>query len=647
MASGKRSRGRIEASITRRDFLNSMLLGTGATLLGAAAPVNQAATARARRLLPEPDLGPDWYGYGGIGDYASSHGNTPEVVFRAHSLRDKQYESRDLDVIDTGETYDLVIVGGGLAGLGAALRFAQTKRSGAKALLLDNHPVFGGESKRNEFEVDGYRIAAPQGANGFSVPEADSGGFADGDARYFRELNIRRAYDYADLRTNPRNLKFGQDDYGFLYWLEHDINVGYFFDEKSHGVSPRWVIDPWARDLEGFPVSERLRRQLLEWRNWSTLPYDGDDFGRWLDGMTYKQLLVDQLKLDPAVAAYADPILASSAGGCSSVLSAYSAYALGMPGLDVYYDDFDIGERHSFPGGNDGFARYFVKAIMPDAIEGDGTFEGIITGRIRFDRLDNPRRPFRMRLSSTVLRLAHEGSSEQADFVKLIYAKNRQLYSIRAKAVVMATGSWITKYVVADLPAGHREAMQEFLHTSILVANVAIRQWRFLCELGFTAFRWWNDLGFACNLKRPMHVGKYQPPFDPDKPAVLSFYVPFFYPDRSAREQGILGRTELLGTSFGEFEARLRKLMTRLFGASGFDEQRDIAGIILNRWGHAYTLPPPGFYFGKNGMPPAHEVIRRRHGRIAFGHSELRGNQHWGPAAAEGARAVDQLHEIL
>ena len=64
---------------------------------------------------------------------------------------------------------------------------------------------------------------------------------------------------------------------------------------------------------------------------------------------------------------------------------------------------------------------------------------------------------------------------------------------------------------------------------------------------------------------------------------------------------------------------------------------------LLNRWGHAYVNPGPGFMFGKGGGTPAPDVIRRPFGRIAIGHSELQGHQNWNGAAAEGRRAVEAL----
>ena len=89
-----------------------------------------------------------------------------------------------------------------------------------------------------------------------------------------------------------------------------------------------------------------------------------------------------------------------------------------------------------------------------------------------------------------------------------------------------------------------------------------------------------------------------------------------------------------------QFELEVRKQLVRLFGEQGFDPREDIAGIILNRWGHAYVSPQPGFYFGQNGNPPAREVVRKGYGRISFGHSELTGVQAWSNGITEGGRAA-------
>ena len=135
--------------ITRRDFINSTLVGAGASLLSACSPIERVESS----LRAHPPLGlpvGDWYGFGGIGDYAASHGNTPGAMFEAHRIRHGDFDAVRPDWVDTGEVFDTVIVGAGLAGLGAAYEFATTMPGAARCLVLDDHPLFGGESKQNE-----------------------------------------------------------------------------------------------------------------------------------------------------------------------------------------------------------------------------------------------------------------------------------------------------------------------------------------------------------------------------------------------------------------------------------------------------------------------------------------------------------------
>jgi spermidine dehydrogenase len=103
---------------------------------------------------------------------------------------------------------------------------------------------------------------------------------------------------------------------------------------------------------------------------------------------------------------------------------------------------------------------------------------------------------------------------------------------------------------------------------------------------------------------------------------------------------------KMFSMSYAYAEKRIREQFARMFGPAGFDADRDIAGITLNRQGHAYVVTPPGFFFGKNGRPAPSDVSRQRHGRIAFAHAELKGYQMWEGAVHEGERAAQQLLEV-
>jgi spermidine dehydrogenase len=136
-------------------------------------------------------------------------------------------------------------------------------------------------------------------------------------------------------------------------------------------------------------------------------------------------------------------------------------------------------------------------------------------------------------------------------------------------------------------------------------------------------------------------------PLDPSKPTMLTFYVGFPQAGVPLAEQASNGRARLFATSYAEFELQIRRQLHTLFGDHGFDARRDIAGIVLNRWGHAYIAPQPGFYFANGGKAAPIEVVRERYGRIAFGHSELSGRQSWGRAAQEARRALNQALEVI
>jgi spermidine dehydrogenase len=622
----------LDARITRKDFLNATLLGAGGLLISASAP---AIARAAGRLQGAAD---DWTGYGGIGDYARSNGNTKAVLDAAHRVRDRVYATLPPNTIDTGEVDDLIVVGGGIAGLTAAYVVAKTTGRAKTCLVLENHPIFGGGAKQNEFLVNGVKLVGPQASNQFGVPR-DGGTSITSET--WADFGLPRSFAYQEVDASVGGLKIPLDNYAHMDGVnETQVDVGYFFDERTGAAKPTWLRNIWQNDLADAPFSPEVRADLLRWR--TTNGDTTEDFRRRLDTMTYAQYLEGVLKLRPEVTAFAAPIVGLINGAGPDAVSAFAASQIGMPGVSRVRGRTGPLPQ-SFPGGNTTFARHFVKYLVPDAISGAAGFEGVNNGTLDWAAIDRKGQPTRIRLGATVVRIEHARTAADGEHVIVAYELSGKVYRARARAVVIASGGAMARAVLADMPADVHDAYATFQHAPALVVNVALNNWRFLQTLGAPCARWFDDeFGFSCNIRRPMLTGGAPAPMRSSDPAVLTFYMGLYAPGKTMAEQVASGRKRLMETSYADFERLIRRKMTRMFGSGGFDARRDIAGIILNRWGHARVVQPPGFYYGRDGRPPAREVVAKGYGRISIGHSELGGHQSATGAMAQGQRAAAQ-----
>lgn len=601
--------------ISRRDFVNgAMVAGAGFLLRG---------------QVPAPTSPADlWNGYGGIGDYRLSNGNTYDVMTTAHAMRDGKF-ARTSGAIDTGETYDLVSVGGGISGLAAAVFFQKNK--GGRCLVLDNHPIFGGEAKRNEFLVDGHALTAHQGSAIFLVPQ--KGGYTD---RFYEMIGMdRRTLEYQRWSGSSPEMSLSQSPYAT------PKDYGFYFGSQFGKRPGVWVTDPWGRKLEGAPLTDAVKKELMRWHD---VPdhgprpkTEGDDLSRQLDSITLEEHLMARHQISrETVRNYLSPVEGGGYGLGPDALSAYCAYAIETE----FPEDGDdkLGDQ-MFPDGNSGFARLMVKTLIPDAFAGPRTVEAVWRNRVRFAALDRTGQSTRIRLNATVVRVEHEG-----EVVAITYVKGGRLFKVRARSAVMAGGSWTSKHIVHDLPTSHRDAYAQFYRSPCLLANIAVRNWRFLYKMGMSGCRWFEGLGNYLSVRKMATLGGDDRGINPDSPTVLTIKVLFAQPGLPIGEQGSRGRAQMLGTSFAQYERAFREQLGDMFAPGGFDPRRDIAGIILNRWGHAYVNPQPGFFFGIDGRPAPRDVLRNQpHGRITFANTDLAGAMDHRNSIREADRAVKQL----
>jgi spermidine dehydrogenase len=618
----------MDARITRRDFLNSTLIGSGALL----APLSPA------ELLARAMAGTDdWTGYGGVGDYAASNGNTLQVMLDGHLLREPASQELPPDVVDTGETYDCVIVGGGISGLAAALIFGRRARPGSTCLVLDNHPIFGGEAKRNELDVDGYRLMAHQGSAYHFAPYPMS--FI---GRFYESIGLKDArFEYQPWGGSRRPLATSNVPYGTPGM--NDGQYGFFFGAKYGRTPGEWVIDPVRRNLEGAPLSDASRDDFLKVLRAETKPgferpkWDGDAISRALDAVTLEDHL---MALYGVSRESVRTFLSDEGGGFGLMPDALSAMTRYAPD---FLHPMEPGEQ-MFPDGNSGFARMIVKTLLPRAIGGPDTLEGVCRGPVDFTAFDRPGAPVRIRLSSLALSVKHDGDPMQAGTVSVGYRQGARVYRVRARSAILAGGSWTSRHIVRDLPPAHAEAYAQFHRSPAMIVNIAVRNWRFLERLGISGARWFEGVGSFLQMRRVPTFGAPYPAVDPDKPAVITLKVLFPTPGLSTEEQGHRGRAGMLATPFQEYERRIRAQFDDMFARAGFDNRRDIAGIILNRWGHAYVSPQVGWYYGIAGKPAPRDVLRGApFGRLAFANTDLAGNMDHRSSILEADRAVGQL----
>jgi spermidine dehydrogenase len=618
----------LEQDITRRDFLNATLLASGGTLLASVSP----AQLLARKAEKNDASADDWTGYGGVGDYANSNGNTTAVFEAGHRIRDGEFETTPANFVDTGETYDCVVVGGGISGLAAALIFQRKAGEGKTCLVLDNHPVFGGEAKRNEFLVDGQRLLAHQGSALFQVNYPHS--FIE---RFYQSIGLNTPrLEYQKWGSSEPEIPLATTPY--LGSAPYGLYFGAKFG-KPEGV---WLTDPWSKKLEGAPISATAREELLRTQSVAAgyaPQYRGDAISRRLDTITLEDHLMEKYQISrETVRTFLTPDEGSAFGLGPDALSGYTAYA-----FDAFGPTLDD-ENQMFPDGNSGIARLIVKTLIPDSIGGEHSLEDVCRKSINFAALDRAAATARIRLDSTAVWVRHEGDPAKSQFVTIFYMRGGNLYKVRARSVVMAGGSWTTRHIVRDLPDDRKQAYAQFYRSPCMIANVAVRNWRFLYKMGISGAQWYQGFGTYLQLRKLALCGAESPTVGPDSPVVITLKVVYPRPGHTTEEQGHMGRADMISTPFREYERQIRQQFTDMFARTGFDAKRDIAGIILNRWGHAYASPAPGFYFGKDGKPAPGDVLRAApFGRITFANVDLSGMPDHKSSIIEADRAVGQL----
>jgi spermidine dehydrogenase len=316
---------------------------------------------------------------------------------------------------------------------------------------------------------------------------------------------------------------------------------------------------------------------------------------------------------------------------------------MGLPPIsisDVVRDDQILPDIH-FPDGNATIARLLVRWLIPSALPGN-TMEDAVTSRLDYAALDRPDSNVRIRLNSTVIRVKQGSDSPDAE--RITYLNDGSPRSVAGSTCVMACFNAIVPYICPDLPVTQKAALHLAVRKPQVLSMVAIRNWRAFDRLGISTITSPGSFYYIAMLDLGLTIGSHRSAATPDEPAAIIMFHSPSAPGVSARDQYRVGRANLLRLTIEDYRKQVYDQLGRSLAAGGFDPQRDIAGVTVNRWAHGYAcggndLYDPEWSAGSSSLFTG----RQRFGRIAIANSDAAGISMTQAAFDQANRAVKEL----
>ena len=609
------------SKITRRDFLNGVAIGTGASLLMPGQLVAQTSGSVTTNKFPGDYYPPTLTGMRG------SHEGSYEV---AHALAWNGQKPANYDALD--QHYDLVVVGAGQSGLAAAWYYRKKMGPSAKILLLDNHDDFGGHAKRNEFHQDGNMVLGLGGAQNIEPMSS----YSEVAAELLEDIGIDKQALAAMAVNTP-------DDYLLGGKMHANNGMTIPTPEGHKTLSGNWLGffhggKGYEAAVKELPIPEEEQNTLIAF-------FGGDrDFlddlslleqYRYVKSVSYNQFLIERVGLAeetlPILGAFKS-VLKGPAGWNHTVLEALST---GCPGLKAMgwltkrLSDLagavvlgDAPAAYIFPDGNASVARLLVHKLIPEVAPTMKGFEDVAIADFNYEALDLSDSPTRLRLNSTVV-----GVKETAfNNVKVDYVQRGKAFSVSADHCVLACYNGIIPHLCPEMSKAQKEGLSYGVKVPFVYANVLLKNGRAFAGLETTFTQCPYDPFQWVSAAPTVTSGGYKPPQSPDQPMavfMMASPTPADLKGTPARDLFRMGRQKIYSTPFIDYEKQIRDQLQAMLGKHGFNHETDIAAITVNRIPHGYAyaylgLDDPDW---KEGQAP-HEVGRAQFGRISIANSD-------------------------
>ncbi len=297
---------------------------------------------------------------------------------------------------------------------------------------------------------------------------------------------------------------------------------------------------------------------------------------------------------------------------------------------------------HHFPDGNASIARLLVRKMIPEVAEGNNA-EDVVMSHFNYGKLDHPDSNVRLRLSSTVVEAKHDGEVKNAGQVLLNYINKGQTYQVKARHCVMAGYNMMIPHLVPDLPQKQKNALKQQVKTPLVYSTVMLNNWCAIKDLGIAGASCPGNMHQTVLLDFPVSMGKRKFPESPYEPMALTMiYIPMSKePGIAPKAQFKEGRYKLLATPYAAFEKEITEHLNGMLGPAGFDAEKDIHAITVNRWSHGYAYG--GSEIHDSDMSDFAQKARKPFGRIVIANSDAGADAYANAAIDQAWRAVSEL----